>query len=67
MKYNIHNVYRFLGDTKILENIFEIANALQFLTAMDICETCITSAKSELKLGNYIYDIDYHDRTIRIS
>ena len=67
MKYNIHNGYRILGDTKNLEKNFEIANALQFLTAMDICETCIPSAKSELKLGKYIYDIDYQDTTIRIS
>lgn len=67
MKYNINNGYRiFVNDKKILNNN-EISNALQFLTAMDICETCIPSAKSELKLGNHVYDINYHDKTIKVS
>jgi hypothetical protein len=69
MKYTIHNGYRILGSP--LEGNHqkdsEITRALQFLTAMDICETCIPSSKSELKLGNHIYDINYQDRTIKIS
>ena len=66
MKYDIHNGYRIFSDTKIFGST-EVTNALQFLTAMEICETCIPNAKSELKLGNHIYDIKYHEKTIRIS
>lgn len=67
MKYDIHNGYRiFVNDRNVLKSN-EITNALEFLTAMDICETCIPSSKSELKLGNFVYDINYHDKTIRVS
>ena len=68
MKYQLHNGYRIFGNeqNKNLLNNSEITNALQFLTAMDICETCIPSAKSELKLGNHIYDINYLEKTIRV-
>ena len=68
MKYLLHNGYRILGtgnDTELLKNS-EISNALQFLTAMEICETCIPNSKSELKLGNYNYDINYQEKTIRV-
>lgn len=68
MKYQLHNGYRIFGNeqNKNFLNNSEITNALQFLTAMDICETCIPSAKSELKLGNHIYDINYQEKTIRV-
>ena len=68
MKYHLHNGYRIIGieqDVNVLKNS-EVTNALQFLTAMDICETCIPSAKSEMKLGNYNYDINYQEKTIRV-
>ena len=66
--YNIHNGYRVFGYDKIKNFIdnHEITNALQFLTAMDICETCIPNAKSELKLGNHVYDINYQEKTIHV-
>ena len=67
MKYDIHNGYRIFADDKNTLRNNEITNALQFLTAMDICETCIPSAKSELKLGNHVYDINYQEKTIHIS
>ena len=66
MKYNIHNGYRIFVDDKNVLQSNEISNALQFLTAMDICETCIPNSKSELKLGDHIYDINYQDKTIKV-
>lgn len=68
MKYHLHNGYRIFGfeqNNNFVGNS-EITNALQFLTAMDICETCIPSAKSELKLGNHVYDINYQEKTIHV-
>lgn len=68
MKYLLHNGYRILGtgnDSELLKNS-EISNVLQFLTAMEICETCIPNSKSELKLGNYNYDINYQEKTIKV-
>lgn len=68
MNYLTHNGYKILGtikDNEFLKNS-EISNALQFLTAMEICETCIPNARSELKLGHYNYDINYQEKTIRV-
>ena len=68
MKYVLHNGYRIIGtenDSEFLKNS-EVSNALQFLTAMEICETCIPNSKSDLKLGNYNYDINYQEKTIRV-
>ena len=46
----------------------EISRAIQFLTAMEICETCVpANAESNLKLGSYHYRIDYKSRIISVS
>ncbi len=68
MKYHLHNGYRIIGfeQNNNFQGNAEITHALQFLTAMDICETCIPSARSELKLGNHVYDINYQEKTIRV-
>ena len=65
-RYNVHNGYRIFANDKNDLNNNEISNALQFLTAMDICETCISGSKSELKLGSHVYDINYQDKTIHV-
>ena len=68
MKYNVQNGYRIIGvDHKQSNESSELSRALDFLTSMEICQTCIPTAKSELKLGNYKFDINYNERIIYVS
>lgn len=65
----VQNGYIIKGiENRSVSNDSELSRALQFLTAMDICSNCLPdSAESNLKLGKFIFNINYKERIISVS
>ena len=68
MRNIVKNGYKIDGvENSTISANTELTRALDFLTAMEICETCIPNSESDLTLGSFKFKINYRDRIISVS